>query len=76
MIACVKAKGWTVNYTIELWYSKVYRPYISALNGPSRLLLDAFECHEDDTYKKLKNEDNAIRFMIAPLLYYNHVMWV
>lgn len=31
-VACVQAKRWMDNYTMDMWYNKVHRPYNSNLN--------------------------------------------
>ena len=51
---------------IEFWYNKVYRSYISNLDGISRLLLNDFKSHKDGMLQRLENEENILRYMMPP----------
>ena len=34
-VGCVQRKGWMDSVTMNIWYNKVYRPYIAGFGGES-----------------------------------------
>ena len=47
MIGSAQKKGWMDNNTMEIWYNKVYRPYIANCEKESGLLLDDYKVHKN-----------------------------
>ncbi len=49
---------------MNIWYEKVWKPYIAGCEGESGLLLDDYICHKDaDLFEKMK-ADKAHRWLI------------
>ena len=51
---------------MNIWYNKVYRPYIAGFDGESGLLLDDFKVHKNSEILKLMKEDKTNRYMNPP----------
>ena len=66
VVGCVQAKAWMDDRTMEIWYNKIYKPYIAGYTGNSGLLLDDFICHKSDTLKHKMHADNTMLYMIPP----------
>ena len=66
IVGCVQRKGWMDNTTMNIWYNKVYRPYIFDCTGESGLLLDDFKVHKNPDISELMSQDNANQYMIPP----------
>ena len=64
--ASVQAEGRMDNYTISIWYNKIYRPYVLAIGVQSVLLLDDSKCHKSNVLQELMDQDYAFRFMMSP----------
>ena len=66
LVGCVQRKGWMDNRTIDLWYERVFKPYVSGCTERSGLLLDDFKCHRNSELVTKMDEANADRYMIPP----------
>ena len=66
IVGCVQRKGWMENVTMDIWYNKVYRPYIAGFDGESGLLLDDFKVHKNSEILELMKEDKTNRYIILP----------
>ncbi len=57
---------------MNIWYTKVYRPYIAGCVGESGLLLDDIKVHENQEILELMNDEKANRYKIPP--HYNALL--
>ena len=66
-IVCgVQEKTWIDTTMMNLWYRKVWKPYVSNANSESALLLDDYVCHKTDKLGRQLSDVNTTRIIKPP----------
>ena len=66
MHGCAQRKAWMDDRGMQIWYEKIWRPYLENYNGNSMLLLDDFKCHKKESFVEKLEELNTKRCEVPP----------
>ena len=61
MYGCVQENGWVDQRVMQIWFEKIWQPYVRSHTGNSMLLLDDYVCHKQEQFvEKLSGVDTLL----------------
>ena len=66
IVSSVNSKAWMNSEQMQIWYEKVWRPYVNNANSDAALLLDDYKCHKSEVFQRKLLDVNTARILIPP----------